>query len=157
VAGVDQAYAAYSVVGDVEIFAELIDDLEADVAMLVQEMQQVFAADLGDLEGLQNLGGDLVDATGESGAEAEDFTGGGDAEEDAGAAFGTEGEADASIAEEKDAAGGLTFTKENGAAGPALKRLDAVEFLESIRRQIAENTVRALPAIETALQHKILS
>ena len=54
-------------------------------------------------------------------------------------------------------AGGVTFAKQYGTSWVGLKSLDPVKFLESIGRQIAENTIRALPAIETALRHNFLS
>lgn len=142
-----------AVVCHMQIFAELIDDLHADLAMTVQKMKQVFAPDLGDLHRVEGLGCDCVTATSERSAQAEHLTGRSYPQGHAAAAFRADGKAHASLAEEEDSAGGLVFTKQYRSSWTSLERLDPIEFLESIRRQITENTIRALPAIETALRH----
>jgi hypothetical protein len=70
-----KAHGAHSGVGHVQVIAEQIDNVEADFAVLVQEVHEVLAVDLGDLYRIEGLGGDLVAATGEGGAQAENLPG----------------------------------------------------------------------------------
>lgn len=66
-----ESYRANSAVGLVQILAEEIDKLHADVGVLAKEAQQIATADLGDLRRLRDLGGHLVRLIGEHGAQAQ--------------------------------------------------------------------------------------
>ncbi len=145
---------ADAVVRFMEIFAEQIHNLQADFGMLVEKGQQVLAADLGGLDGVHDLGSDLVGPAGKDSAQAEDFTGRGGAQGHAPAVFRADGKPHPALAKQVDGAGSLAFAEQHGSALVSLHRLDPVEFPESIGRQIAENAIRALRAIETTLRHK---
>src|ERR1039458_7200903 len=56
VAGMGESDGPDTVVRHMQIFAEQIDDLQADLAMLAEKMKQIFAPNVGHLQGLQGLG-----------------------------------------------------------------------------------------------------
>ena len=120
VAGAHQSYGANATVGFMQIFAEEIDDLETDVAMLVEEVQQVFPPDLGNLDLIDDLGGDLVQAAGKSSAQAENLTGSRGAQGHAATAFRADRKANASLTEQENATRGLAFAKQDGSARVSL-------------------------------------
>lgn len=157
VAGTSESDRADAVVGHVQVFAEHIDDLEADVAVLVEKAEQILAVHLGELQRFQSLGSDFVAAAGKGGAQAHELPGVGYAHGHAAAVFCADGKTHTALAQQENAAGDLAFAKQNGASLAGLDLLDVVEFLESIGLQIAENTICAPPAINTAQGHNLPS
>jgi hypothetical protein len=80
-----------TVVRHMQIFAEQIDDLQADFAMLAEKMKQIFAPNVGHLQGLQGLGCDLVTSTGECSTHPQHLTCRSHPQGHAAAAFRTDG------------------------------------------------------------------
>ena len=154
VASSNEANRADAVVGHVQVFAKHIDDLEADVAVPVEKAEQIPAAHFGELQGLQSFGGDFVGTAGQGGAQAEELSRAGKTHGHAAAAFRADRKAYSALAQEEDATSNLAFTKQDGAPLAGLDLLDMVEFLESVGLQVTENTVGALPAVNTAQRHK---
>ena len=58
-----------------QIVAEHVDHLKANIRVRLKETKQVLAADLGGLHRLDHLGRDLIGAAGEGCAKPEDFLG----------------------------------------------------------------------------------
>jgi hypothetical protein len=59
----------------VQVLAEQVHDLQACLAVLVQEAQQVFAPDCGYLSVIQQFRGNLMRTAGEGGTQSQDLSG----------------------------------------------------------------------------------
>ncbi len=116
-------------------------------------MKQIFAAHLSNLYRLLGFGCHFVASARKDCTQPEHFTGGSRTQGHAAAALRTHRKAYPSRTEKEYTTGRLVFPKKYGSPRKGLERLNPIEFLESIGRQIAKNTIRALYAIETALRH----
>jgi hypothetical protein len=63
-----QTHGTDAFIGDVQVFAEQLYNLQADLAMLAEEVEQLAAVHLRHLHSVGNLGRDLVAAAGKNGA-----------------------------------------------------------------------------------------
>src|SRR5262249_35000268 len=133
-----QAHRAHAIVGELQVVTQHIDDLHANVTMVVEEAQQVLAADHGDAPVLQRLSRNGTMTAGECRAEPENFSRTNHAQGQTTAIFRANGQAKASLADKVHATRQLTFTKQHGSLGAQAERFDSIEGRESVRRQIAE-------------------
>lgn len=111
VAGTGQANRTYALVGFVEILTDDMHNLHAHVAMAVQEVHQVPALNFGGLYAVESFRRDLIGPAGKRGAQAEDFAGGSDMQNQATAVLRANPKAHAAFAEQEYAAGLLAFTE----------------------------------------------
>ena len=152
-----EAHGANAIVGHMQIFAEKIDDLKTDVAVLVEELQKFLAADRRELNSIHGFGSNFVTSTAERCAKAQDFPWGNNAQGHATATFGAHGQTNSSLAKRLDAASDLAFAKQDRTTRAILDGFDGIEFVESFGRKIAENTISTLSAVKTAQRHTFLS
>jgi hypothetical protein len=125
--------------------------------VLVEKVEQVFAADGSHLHTVQGFGRDLVAAAGDGSAEPQHLTRASHSNRHAAATFGANREPDTAFAQQENATSRLPFPKQNGSFRADLDGFDPVEGFESIGLQIAKDPIRALYAIETAVRHGSLS
>lgn len=115
-AGLSQPDRAHAVVGEVQILAEPADDLQASVAVLMEEVEQIFAFDDSDLGIVQQLCGHFVGAANEGGAEAKNFSRAGDAQRQLAARFRAHREPGATLAKYEHSASEMSLAKKRRTA-----------------------------------------
>jgi hypothetical protein len=133
--------------GCLVLFAEGLGGVEAGLAVAGEEGEELIAANAFDLDGLEGLGGDLIAGAGDDGAEAEDVAGHGDLEDEGASVAGAAGELHLAGADDVDAAGGLIFLEEGGAARQAGRDADGVEVQEGAVVEVAEHAQGAQLAV----------
>jgi len=142
-AAAPQPEGAHAVIGDVQVLAEQVHDLQTGFAMLVQEAQQVFAPDGRYLSIVQKFRGNLMRTACEGGTQSQDLPGPRDTEGHASARFRRNRESRPAITQNKDAARGLSFPKQHCSPGAGSHGFQRIEGLRSLRGKITEQSFRA--------------
>jgi len=146
-----QAEGAHPVVGDVQVLAEQIHDLQAGFAMLVQEAQQVFAPDCRYLSIVQQFRGNLMRTACEGGTQSQDLTGPRDTKDHTSARFRRNREFRPAVTQNKNAAGWLSFPKQRRSPRAGNHAFQRIEGLRSLRGKITEQAFRTFYRSRPAL------
>ena len=120
-------------------FAELLGYLEAGIGVVLENRKNsrltVYLA-------IDGFGGQLVGLPRDRGAEAENFTGLRDFQDECLAVGGADRKFHASFAQDENAAGSLAFNEQHRTLRVGGRILDSLEGLEGRCRQVAEDAVR---------------
>ena len=127
--------------GVVIFVAELLRHLEASVRVFLQETQEVFSLNKIHLARVDSLGGQLVGLSGYCRAEAEDLSRFGNFEDESFPIRSTNGQLNATFAEDENASRRLALNKQHRSLGIGSCVLDGLKCLESGRIQVTEDPI----------------
>lgn len=151
-ADLSQPHRAHPVIGEVQILAELINHLEASIAVLMQEAEQVLALDYRNFGVVEQLCGHLVNPANECGAQSENLARTCDAECQLAARFRAYRESCTALAKNEYTTSGVSLAEECRPAWIGNQRLQIIKFTEGVRSKPAEEQIGASYACQaTAL------
>jgi hypothetical protein len=130
--------------------AQLFRHFEAGFGMILQEAEKVFSLNEIHLAGINGFGGKFIGLAGDGGAQAQNFSGFGDFQDQSLAIGGADGQLHAAFAQNKNSARGLALDKQNRAFGVGGGVLDGFEGLQRSGGQIAKDTIGPHLAGKTA-------
>jgi hypothetical protein len=135
----------------VQVLTQQVNHLHARFAVVLQELQQIFAFYESYLRVIEHFCRNLVWLAGHGSAQAQDFSGPGHTKHQALARIRANREFDPTFAKHKDATGETTFLEDRFPARKLLHRFDGVEGLQRFRWQVAKDAIWAEFAFKTTM------
>src|ERR1035438_502644 len=150
------ANRADALVGSMQVLTQHTHDLQADLAIVPQEPQQIFSANEHDLRVVQQFRCDLVRGIGQGSPQSQHFSRAGDPQGQPFSSIGANGQLGPSIAQNINAADRPPLGEQDRAPGVSSERFDLVESSQRLRGHVAKEPVGTEIASQaTRLNHAL--
>ena len=143
-------------IGNVQVLAQQIDDMEASLPVFAKKIQEILALHHGHLGIVEEFGRNLMVGSGKGSTQTEHFTGRSNVQGKALAGFRADGEFSASFAEDEDASRRLSFAEQHGVPRASDFGFHVIKRGQHVGRQIAKDPVRAQGTFEAILLYRAL-